>query len=93
MTGTEEIWGRTGQEPDGAEAALRSGRHIRRAISEPAGFVDPKTIGLHGDRIVAPLVRVQVPDQPGVLHELTRVIFEHCANIVYVDIRCQRGHR
>jgi energy-converting hydrogenase B subunit Q len=62
-------------------------------IPEPAGFVDPKTIGLHDDGTVALLVRVQVPDQPGVLHALTRVIFEHRANITYVDIADQRQQR
>jgi energy-converting hydrogenase B subunit Q len=63
------------------------------ARSEPDGFVDPKAIGLQDDGIVALLVRVQVPDQPGVLHALTRVIVEHRANITYVDIgdRQQRG--
>jgi energy-converting hydrogenase B subunit Q len=63
------------------------------ALSEPPGFVDPKTIGLHDDGIVALLVRVQVPDQPGVLHALTRVIVEHRANITYVDIGDRRQHR
>ena len=33
---------------------------------------------------------VRTPDQPGVLHELTRVIFEHRANITYVDIAERR---
>ncbi len=33
---------------------------------------------------------VRTPDQPGVLHALTRVIFEHRANITYVDIAEQR---
>lgn len=63
------------------------------AISEPVGFVDPKTIGLHDDGVVALLVRVQVPDQPGVLHALTRVIVEHRANITYVDIGDRRQQR
>ena len=44
------------------------------AMSEPDGFVDPRTIGLHDDGIVALLVRAQVTDQPGVLHALTRTI-------------------
>ncbi len=59
------------------------------AAAAPSGdmpFIDPKTIGLHDDGILALLVRVKVPDQPGVLHALTRVIFEHRANITYVDI-------
>src|SRR5215213_4182006 len=60
---------------------------------EPDGFVDPKTIGLHDDGTVALLVRVQVPDQPGVLHALTRVIVEHRANITYVDIADQKQQR
>jgi energy-converting hydrogenase B subunit Q len=64
-----------------------------REIGEPNGFVDPKTIGLHDDDTIALLVRVQVPDQPGVLHALTRVIFEHRANITYVDIADQRQQR
>src|SRR3990170_2947471 len=29
---------------------------------------------------------VRGPDEPGVLHELTRVISDHRANITYVDI-------
>ncbi|CAN5578091.1 MAG: DUF5612 domain-containing protein [Rubrobacteraceae bacterium] len=33
---------------------------------------------------------VRVRDEPGTLHELTRVIFEHRANITYVDI-AERG--
>lgn len=84
------------QESDGAgpaEMPRRRGQAGRPAIAEPAGFVDPKSIGLQGDGIVALLVRVQVPDQPGVLHELTRVIFEHRANIIYVDITDQRQQR
>jgi energy-converting hydrogenase B subunit Q len=35
---------------------------------------------------------VHVPDQPGVLHALTRVIFEHRANITYVDITGRGEH-
>ncbi len=65
-------------------------RDRRVEIVEPIGFVDPKTIGLHDDGTIALLVRVQVPDQPGVLYALTRVIFEHRANITYVDIMDQR---
>ena len=65
----------------------------RPAARSPSGFVDPKTIGLHDDGTIALLVRVQVPDQPGVLHTLTRVIFEHRANITYVDIMDQRQKR
>jgi energy-converting hydrogenase B subunit Q len=63
------------------------------ARPEPVHFVDPKTIGLHDDGTAALLVRVQVPDQPGVLHELTRVIVQHRANIAYVDIADQRQQR
>jgi energy-converting hydrogenase B subunit Q len=70
-----------------------SGRQLRHEIVEPPGFVDPKTIGLEDDGTIALLVRVQVPDQPGVLHALTRVIFEHRANITYVDIMDQRQQR
>lgn len=54
-------------------------------------FIDPKPIGLHDDGVVALLVRVKVPDQPGVLLALTRVIFEHRANITYVDISERRA--
>src|SRR5688572_2538801 len=54
-------------------------------------FVDPKSIGLHDDGVIALLVRVRVPDQPGVLYTLTRVIFEHRANIMYVDISERRA--
>ena len=76
------------------ESADESGsRRMRAEIAEPRNFVDPKTIGLHDDGIVALLVRVQVPDQPGVLHTLTRVISEHRANITYVDIGDHRGGR
>jgi energy-converting hydrogenase B subunit Q len=39
-----------------------------------------------GAASLALLVHVHVPDRPGVLHEQTRVIFEHRANITYVDI-------
>src|SRR3954453_3967822 len=63
------------------------------AMPEPGGFVDPKTIGLHDGGVVALLVRVQVPDQPGVLHALTQVIVNHRANITYVDIGDQRQQR
>lgn len=65
----------------------------RGEVAEPAGFVDPKTIGLQEDGTLALLVRLQGPDQPGVLHALTRVIFEHLANITYVDIMDQRQQR
>src|SRR3954471_8961082 len=76
---------------DGHDARPR--QRVRSEIAEPSGFVDPKTIGLHDDGTIALLVRVQVPDQPGVLHALTRVIFEHRANITYVDIADQRQQR
>ncbi len=36
---------------------------------------------------------MRVPDQPGVLHALTRVISEHRANITYVDIGGRRDGR
>jgi hypothetical protein len=79
----------------GHDELSRANRSLRGTseISEPAGFVDPKTIGLHDDGTVALLVRVQVPDQPGVLHALTSVIFKHRANITYVDIADQRQRR
>lgn len=39
----------------------------------------------------APLaLMVRTSDEPGTLHELTRVIFEHGANITYVDIAERR---
>ena len=76
---------------DGRGDAARARRH--RTIAEPIGFVDPKTIGLEDGGTIALLVRVRVPDQPGVLHALTRVIFEHRANITYVDIMDQRQKR
>ena len=45
----------------------------------------------HGaEATLALLVRVRGPDQPGVLHTLTRVLFEHRANITYVDITDRR---
>ncbi|MCA3749399.1 MAG: DUF5612 domain-containing protein [Rubrobacter sp.] len=34
---------------------------------------------------------VRAPDEPGILHELTGVIFEHRANITYIDISERRG--
>ena len=39
-------------------------------------------------RLLALMVRT--PDEPGTLHELTRVILEHRANITYVDIAERR---
>jgi energy-converting hydrogenase B subunit Q len=36
------------------------------------------------ERVVA--LTIRTPDEPGMLHALTRVIFEHRANITYVDI-------
>ena len=78
-------------EPDVPSAP--AGERARPEIAEPSGFVDPKTIGVHDDGTIALLVRVQVPDQPGVLHALTRVIFEHRANITYVDIGDRRQRR
>jgi energy-converting hydrogenase B subunit Q len=41
------------------------------------------------DRILALMIRT--PDEPGMLHELTRVILEHRANITYVDIAERRA--
>ena len=41
------------------------------------------------DRLLA--LMIQTPDEPGILHELTRVILEHRANITYVDIAERRG--
>lgn len=40
----------------------------------------------------APLALIiRTPDEPGTLHALTRVIFEHRANITYVDIAERRA--
>ena len=36
---------------------------------------------------------IRTPDEPGTLHELTRVILEHRANITYVDIAERREDR
>lgn len=81
------------QQPDGASAGTdQEGQASSLAgadlplYAEPASFVDPKQIGLQDEATLALLVRAQVPDQPGVLYSLTRVISEHRANITYVDI-------
>ena len=43
------------------------------------------------DRLLALMIRT--PDEPGVLHALTKVILDHKANITYVDIAERReGH-
>jgi len=42
------------------------------------------------DRLLALMVRT--PDEPGVLHALTKVILEHEANITYVDIAERRAN-
>jgi energy-converting hydrogenase B subunit Q len=58
-------------------------------------MADPKVLG-QGDEeeaTLALLVRMRVPDQPGVLHALTHVISEHHANITYVDIGGRRDGR
>ncbi len=34
---------------------------------------------------------VRTPDEPGVLHALTKVILDHKANITYVDIAGRRA--
>jgi energy-converting hydrogenase B subunit Q len=78
-------------ESPGEQASTPRGRQT--GLGEPDGFVDPKTIGLQNDGTIALRVWVQVPDQPGVLHALTRVIFEHRANITYVDISDRRQQR
>ena len=44
---------------------------------------------MEADALVALMVRT--PDEPGVLHALTRVILEHRANITYVDIAERRA--
>jgi energy-converting hydrogenase B subunit Q len=44
-----------------------------------------------GTQDPAPLaLMVRAPDEPGALHALTKVIFEHGANITYVDIADRR---
>ena len=59
------------------------------------GMADPKLLGQDDEQeaTLALLVRMRVPDQPGVLHALTRVISEHHANITYVDIGGRRDGR
>jgi energy-converting hydrogenase B subunit Q len=42
------------------------------------------------ERDVPLALMVRTPDEPGVLHALTRVILEHRANITYVDIAERR---
>ena len=54
---------------------------------------DPKSPGHDDEAALALLVRVRVPDQPGVLATLTRVISDHRANITYVDIGGPREGR
>ncbi len=45
-----------------------------------------------GDEAASPLAfTARVLDEPGALHEITRVIFEHQANITYVDIAERQG--
>ena len=43
---------------------------------------------LEPDALLALMIRT--PDEPGVLHELTRVFLEHSVNITYVDIAERR---
>ena len=53
---------------------------------------DPKGPShIDGDASLALLVRVRSPDQPGVLHTLTRVIVDRRANITYIHIGDARG--
>src|SRR5215212_2701532 len=59
----------------GVAFSLRGGA----PVSETAG---------RDDRLLA--LMIQTPDEPGILHELTRVILEHRANITYVDIAERR---
>jgi energy-converting hydrogenase B subunit Q len=47
--------------------------------------MDPKGIESHNDAELALLIRTK--DQPGILYQLTKVIYDHHANITYVDIR------
>jgi len=55
---------------------------------------DPKGPShIDGDASLALLVRVRGPDQPGVLHTLTRVIVDRRANITYIHIGDARGGR
>lgn len=45
---------------------------------------------IHGGRPAPLALMVRATDEPGSLHTLTRVIFEHGANITYVDIAERR---
>jgi energy-converting hydrogenase B subunit Q len=80
----------TGQD-DGPER--RAEPPASAALPDSDGFVDPKRIGVDDPATVALLVRVNVLDQPGVLHALTRVISDHQANITYVSISDHRIER
>src|SRR5918993_373929 len=71
--------------PFPATLAPRGERGV--ALPPEEGAPVSKTAG-RDDRLLA--LMVQTPDEPGMLHELTRVILEHRANITYVDIAERR---
>src|SRR5215211_5100265 len=64
---------------------MASGRGV--AFPLRGGAPVSETAGRY-DRLLA--LMIQTPDEPGILHELTRVILEHRANITYVDIAERR---
>ncbi len=74
-------------------------QHGRAETAEPTGVVAPRTIGLHDGGTTAPLVRVRVPDQPGVLNVLTDPVQADVMTLMLAartatfEIRRQRGHR
>src|ERR671921_2850522 len=69
------LWHRMASGRAGVAFPLRGGA----PVNETAG---------RDDRLLA--LMIQTPDEPGILHELTRVILEHRANITYVDIAERR---
>jgi len=73
----------TDQEDDPGAAPMPPDQAIG---TESGGLVDPKQVGVDQESTVALLIRVKVPDQPGVLHALTEVISHDCANITYVGV-------
>src|SRR5205809_181185 len=61
------------------------------AAASPLPFPGGGWVGLRGLLVPAALpVAVRAPDEPGILHRLTGVIWEHRANITYVDITERR---
>jgi energy-converting hydrogenase B subunit Q len=63
---------------------------LRAKKSSEGGYkLWPMSESTERDALLALMVRT--PDEPGVLHSLTRVILDHQANITYVDIAERRG--